>query len=205
MSDIKLNKLKILTATAGTAKTATPQTFEIHDIAMESTLSVAQLSRDQYKQIQETPGKKLNAEIAHDYASSLARQITREQMERQLHKTDKKRDKRALNGVAPTYEKLFEENWNSFCAQNDLNAIDSPAAYLRALYIFSGQLDSEEKYARRISAIRPDIATQQIDASSVFEPLPALQLVNRVLGDKIKKSPRARQRQDVSGDNVHTV
>lgn len=189
MSDIKLNKLKILTATAGTAKTATPQTFEIHDIAMESTLSVAQLSRDQYKQIQETPGKKLNAEIAHDYASSLARQITREQMERQLHKTDKKRDKRALNGVAPIYEKLFEENWNSFCAQNDLNAIDSPAAYLRALYIFSGQLDSEEKYARRISAIRPDIATQQIDASSVFEPLPALQLVNRVLGDKIKNHP----------------
>ncbi|WP_277760507.1 Tc toxin subunit A [Pseudomonas sp. A34-9] len=181
MSDIDLNKLKLLPDIADT------QTFKIHGIAMNSTLTVVQQSRDQYKQTQKTPDEKLNAEIAHDYASSFARQITREQMERQLHKTGKTRPKRGVDSVEPTYENLFKENWDNFCAQNDLNAIDSPAAYLRALYIFSGQLDAEEKPTRKISEIRPDIATQQIDASSVFEPLPALQLVNKVLGHKIKK------------------
>lgn len=39
------------------------------------------------------------------------------------------------------YQALFEENWDQFCDEGDIAAIDSPVAYLRALYLFARQLE----------------------------------------------------------------
>lgn len=125
------------------------------------------------------------------YASSPARQMTREQMERQLHKadktdeTDKTRNKRDLTKIEATYNNLFKENWGEFCAHDDIASIDSPVAYLRALYLFAKQFDAKAKPGRKITDLRPDIAEQKIDASTVFESLSTLKLVNNVLGRKI--------------------
>lgn len=130
------------------------------------------------------------------HASSLDRHITREQMERQLHKADKTRDKRDVSNFEATYNNLFTENWGDFCAHDDIASIDSPAAYLRALYLFAQQFDSKEKTGRNITDLRPDIARQNIDTSTVYESMPALTLVNYVLREKITNHEKNTNRKE---------
>ncbi|HWH89001.1 MAG TPA: Tc toxin subunit A [Pseudomonas sp.] len=183
MNEIEPDNFKKITNSAGT------DSLEIYNTTISSVLDVIRQSKQQYKNTLKDSDSKLFADKIHDYASSVARQITREQMERQLHKTESDRNKRDLSVTEASYNNLFKENWGIFCAQNDIAAIDSPAAYLRALYIFAGQLDADEKNERKIDTLRPDISEQKIDAASVFESIPALQLVNAVLAKKIQNHP----------------
>lgn len=121
------------------------------------------------------------------YASSSTRKTTREQMEIQLHKADKERNKRDQSKTEATYNHLFTEKWGEFCAHDDIASIDSPVAYLRALYMFAIKFDEDAEPKFKINYLRPDIIEQKIDTSSVFESLPALKLVNRVLNKRITK------------------
>ncbi|MEK1838929.1 MAG: Tc toxin subunit A, partial [Pseudomonas sp.] len=49
---------------------------------------------------------------------------------------------RAVEKQGPTYTNLFQENWDDACKVDSIAAIDSPVAYLRALYLFALQLES---------------------------------------------------------------
>ncbi len=42
---------------------------------------------------------------------------------------------------SPTYPALFEDDRDSFCPATSLAAVDSLAAYLRALYLFALQVE----------------------------------------------------------------
>jgi hypothetical protein len=98
------------------------------------------------------------------------------------------RDKRS---VAPetsaTYQALFNENWHQFCASSSIAAIDSPAAYLRALYLFALQLEQNAKGANavKLSERRPDLGALTINQHSVSGQVPMLSIVNQILLENI--------------------
>lgn len=42
---------------------------------------------------------------------------------------------------SPTYTHLFKEDWHLLCSASSMAAIDSPIAYLKALYPFAQALE----------------------------------------------------------------
>lgn len=100
---------------------------------------------------------------------------------------------RAVEKQGPTYTHLFKENWDDACKNDSIAAIDSPVAYLRALYRFALQLESSqssstEEKANRITLgqRRPDLAEMSIDQQSTFTAQPMLGIVNAILDQNIQ-------------------
>lgn len=100
---------------------------------------------------------------------------------------------RAVEKQGPTYTHLFKENWDDACKNDSIAAIDSPVAYLRALYRFALRLESSvsssaEEKANRITLgkRRPDLADLSIDQQSTFTAQPMLGIVNAVLDQNIQ-------------------
>jgi hypothetical protein len=102
---------------------------------------------------------------------------------------------RAVEQQGPGYTNLFKENWNEACKTDSIASIDSPVAYLRALYLFALQLESsasqsETEKASRIllEKRRPDLAGLSIDQQSAFAAQPMLGLVNSILNRNIQEA-----------------
>ncbi|SFW78508.1 Tc toxin subunit A [Pseudomonas sp. NFACC04-2] len=87
------------------------------------------------------------------------------------------------------YQALFEENWDQFCNEGDIAAIDSPVAYLRALYLFARQLEQlpASVQAARIALEerRPDLGKLMLDRQSAFATCPMLEIINDTLRSNI--------------------
>ncbi|OPG76581.1 toxin, partial [Pseudomonas ogarae] len=125
---------------------------------------------------------------AYDNASSHARQISRLYLEHQLcPSATKPRVRRSLDSDPTSgpisYQALFQENWDQFCKDGDIAAIDSPVAYLRALYLFARQLENSSTHARKIplEKRRPDLNTLMLDPHSALVARPMLNIVNDTL------------------------
>lgn len=102
---------------------------------------------------------------------------------------------RGLKGHGPTYTNLFKENWNDACKVDSISAIDSPVAYLRALYRYAHQLESSistdvgDKASRiLLKDRRPDLAMLSIDQQSTFTAQPMLKIVNDILDTNIQEA-----------------
>ncbi|MHC8331198.1 Tc toxin subunit A [Pseudomonas sp. LB3P25] len=102
---------------------------------------------------------------------------------------------RAVEKQGPTYTHLFKENWDDACKNDSIAAIDSPVAYLRALYRFALQLEScpstsaDEKNNRiPLEKRRPDLADLSIDQQTTFTAQPMLGIVNSTLDKNIQKA-----------------
>ncbi|PQP05592.1 hypothetical protein C5612_02835 [Pseudomonas frederiksbergensis] len=102
---------------------------------------------------------------------------------------------RAVEKQGPTYTHQFKENWNDACRNDSIAAIDSPVAYLRALYRFALQLESSasssaDEKANRITLAkrRPDLADLSIDQQSTFTAQPMLGIVNAILDQNIQEA-----------------
>ncbi|WP_258166644.1 Tc toxin subunit A [Pseudomonas poae] len=91
------------------------------------------------------------------------------------------------NATDAKYNRLFEENWQHYCASDSIAAIDSPVAYLRALYLFALQLERNARgeTAIRLVKRRPDLKNLHIDKSSVSTPVPMLTIINQTLLEHI--------------------
>lgn len=116
---------------------------------------------------------------------------------------------RAVEKQGPTYTHLFKENWDDACKNDSIAAIDSPVAYLRALYRFALQLESsssqlpDEKNNRiPLAKRRPDLADLSIDQQSTFTAQPMLGIVNAILDKNIQK---ALQTTDDKGKSTYEV
>ncbi|MGF6332793.1 hypothetical protein ABH909_005671 [Pseudomonas sp. BS3782 TE3695] len=116
---------------------------------------------------------------------------------------------RAVEKQGPTYTHLFKENWDDACKNDSIAAIDSPVAYLRALYRFALQLESsaaqtsDEKTNRiPLAKRRPDLADLSIDQQSTFTAQPMLGIVNAILDKNIQK---ALQTTDDKGKSTYEV
>ncbi|BBH31229.1 Tc toxin subunit A [Pseudomonas sp. St290] len=134
-----------------------------------------------------------DGEQAYDNASSHARQISRLYQEHQISSgANKSRIKHSLKAgstsVPTGYQALFEENWEQFCNEGDIAAIDSPVAYLRALYLFAGELENLSPHASRVTLAqrRPDLQALMLDRQSAFVTRPMLDIINDTLRSNIE-------------------
>ncbi|QOY69956.1 Tc toxin subunit A [Pseudomonas sp. OST1909] len=94
------------------------------------------------------------------------------------------RNKRSLPPeTSATYQALFKEKWDQFCSSSSIAALDSPTAYLRALYLFALQLEENTKdtNALKLSQRRPELKDQVINQHSVSSQVPMLSIVNQIL------------------------
>lgn len=203
MTEHKLETLKTRKQQTTTAHEE-DYVFEFHGIKIRSVFDVIEHSKEQYISQSKSPRTKQTGSIAtnkendisikagqlYDYASILARQISRAHMDRPVIEPTKTRSKRDFGEKPNSYMALFEEDWSRFCAPDDIAAIDSPAAYLRALYKFAGHLEtlSDLKANRTIDSRRPDLADLTINAGSVYEARSLYQLINNVLEKKIQQA-----------------
>ena len=100
---------------------------------------------------------------------------------------------RAVTEQGPTYTHQFKENWDDACKNDSIAAIDSPVAYLRALYLFALQLEccpsqsaDEKKHRILLEKRRPDLPELSIDQQSTFTAQPMLGIVNAILDRNIQ-------------------
>lgn len=138
-----------------------------------------------------------NGELAYDNALCYAVQIARLYREEQVtsdtsRPTFKRSGIRALVDIGPSYPNLFRERWDEFCKVGALAAVDSPVAYLSALYRLATTSLEEENTGDaskkiRLDVRRPDIKTLLIDQQATFKPLPMLDVANTVLSQGIER------------------
>ncbi|WP_448650296.1 Tc toxin subunit A [Pseudomonas fluorescens] len=94
---------------------------------------------------------------------------------------------RNKRSIAPktnaTYQALFKEKWDTFCSSSSIAAVDSPVAYLRALYLFALQLENNATGADALtlSQRRPELKDEVINQHSVSGQVPMLSIVNQIL------------------------
>ncbi|MEN2397584.1 Tc toxin subunit A [Pseudomonas halotolerans] len=173
-------------AIAADLKTALTQ------IGVTSVFDIARMSKAQFTQALAGLSD-VDGERAHDNATSHARQISRLYQEHRLSSgVNTPRSKRSLaigSASEPTgYQALFEENWDQFCNEGDIAAIDSPVAYLRALYLFAEELENLSPHADRITLAqrRPDLKALMLDRQSAFVTRPMLDIINDTLRSNIE-------------------
>jgi len=100
---------------------------------------------------------------------------------------------RALTKAGPTWQGEFNEDWDSFVKVGAMAAIDSPVAYLAALWAFIHQLEAT-KHAPEdpidpqrvlLDKRRPDMKSLLITRENTFTSRPMLQIVTQVLTDNL--------------------
>ncbi|TWC55258.1 virulence plasmid A protein [Pseudomonas sp. SJZ080] len=103
---------------------------------------------------------------------------------------------RSMTGEGATWQREFKEDWDSFVKVGAMAAIDSPVAYLAALWAFIHRLeathDDDEALNTSIDPTRillaerrPDMQELLISRESTFTPRPMLQIVTDVLADNL--------------------
>ncbi|RON40315.1 Tc toxin subunit A [Pseudomonas brassicacearum] len=167
---------------------------------------------------------KVDARQVYDNAQCLAAQISHLYREQQLSSGKKQllshsQGIRAIEDEGPTYTNLFRENWDEFCKVGAVAAIDSPAAYLRALYRFAQQLEtsatrsevkpvtgtettSDTSHRILLETRRPDLGALLIDQQSTFSQKPMLTIVNDILSTNIKNALKNTNDKDKS---IHSL
>ena len=129
---------------------------------------------------------------AYDLAVGYAAQLDflhREQDRSHSDNQPVKRTPAADLHPGPTYAALFEENWDTYCSAASPAALDSPAAYLRALYLFAQQVESTgQGTSRRITLDirRPLLKNLIIDNQSLTREIPLLSIVNETLNEHLE-------------------
>ncbi len=176
-------------------------------MGFESVFDIVRMTKEQFT-LELAEHTDADAGQAYDNALSYARQISRLYQEHQLSSGDANRRVRRSVGSdstsAPaTYQALFKENWEQFCEDGDIAAIDSPVAYLRTLYLFAGQLEKSSAHADKITLEkrRPDLKELMLDHQSAFAPRPMLNIVNDTLSSHI----RQHLKETGNTESVHEV
>ncbi|MGF6396845.1 hypothetical protein ABH905_000511 [Pseudomonas frederiksbergensis] len=159
---------------------------------IESVFDIAHMPQEQFAR-DLARHSDANGQQAYDNAVSYARQISRLYLEHQVSSGDAKRRIRRnadfeSKSVPATYQTLFNENWEHFCNEGDIASIDSPVAYLRALYLFAGLLENSSRQPEKIplDKRRPDLKELMLDHQSAFVSRPMLNIVNDTLSTHIQ-------------------
>ncbi|MGR3886331.1 Tc toxin subunit A [Pseudomonas sp. 1152_12] len=107
-------------------------------------------------------------------------------------------DQQQVNAPAPTRSKRdvesnvpsrLNEDWGNACHPDAIAAIDSPVAYLRALFLFATQLEKNGRGTKAkipLNQRRPDLKTLSIDHDTTFAQRPLLTLIDDMLHKQIK-------------------
>lgn len=157
-----------------------------------SIFDVVRLSKMEFAEVLNDIGEKESGQI-YDQALSHVVQLEFLHREQRDLLSDEERAQRAAATASQhgaTYTSLFPQDWNNVCTPESLAAIDSPAAYLRALYMFARELENTGKGQlpkTRLAQRRPSLMSMTVDAQAVNEQVPLLNLVNELLHGDIRK------------------
>lgn len=92
----------------------------------------------------------------------------------------------------PDWQNQFGENWQAYCQADSPEAYDSPVSYLTWLYrqaqMFEQDMNQAGGTVIKLAERRPDLAGMVVDNNAVNQEIPALQLVNEILGNNIASS-----------------
>lgn len=126
---------------------------------------------------------------AHAYETALSYTTQLQWLYDQQHvsaPTAPTRSKRELESNVPS---PLNEDWGNACHPDAIAAIDSPVAYLRALFLFATQLENNGKGTQAkipLSQRRPDLKNLLIDHDTTFTQRPLLTLIDDILRKQIK-------------------
>ncbi|RON10228.1 hypothetical protein BK659_05640 [Pseudomonas brassicacearum] len=186
------------------------QKFFEETLKFTSVFDITRLTEASLKEKLKSRTEKIDIGQLYDNAKCFAAQISHLYREQQLSSGTAQHHWhpsgiRAVEKQGPTYTNLFKENWDDSCKIDSIAAVDSPAAYLRALYLFAKQLEtsasqSNAEFSNRIllEKRRPDLATLSIDQQSTFTPQPMLQIVNDILNKSIQEALKSTTDKDKS-------
>lgn len=151
---------------------------------IHSILDIVRLSEEAFTE----QLKKYNDDDAHTVylkAQNAATQLETLFREQQVSPpASSPRNKRSIPPeTSAIYQALFQEKWDQFCSSSSIAALDSPIAYLRALYLFALQLEENTKDTRalKLSQRRPELKDLVLNQHSVSGQVPMLSIVNQIL------------------------
>ena len=162
----------------------------LHRLDLHSVFDIIRLSRSEFIE-QLARHCDDDGGLAYDNATGYATQIELLGRARQAG-ADSPRSKRDATPSAPagpTWSALFKDDWNGFCSTSSLAALDSPAAYLRALYLFALQVEQSGKGTQAkitLAQRRPSLKDLVISAENTTRQLPLLTLVNETLKEAVE-------------------
>ena len=161
------------------------------DAHLISVFDIARLSKKEFCNILTEFTTEEIAGNIHDQALSYAVQLEflHHQQNDSLSEDQRvKRQMSAQSANGATYRALFPQDSNQVCAPDSLAAMDSPVAYLRALYLFALQLEKTgtgNQPQKKLSTRRASLASMHIDANAVHEQIPLLNIINELLHEGI--------------------
>lgn len=133
-----------------------------------------------------------DADQAYEHAVSYAAQIEFHHREQQYLPTNQDRSKRMASTpeqYGASYTSLFEASGRNVCSNDSIAALDSPVAYLRALYLFALDVEKTGKGSaikNTLDKRRPTLKDITIDLHAVNHQLPMLTIVNETLHTHIQ-------------------
>lgn len=133
-----------------------------------------------------------DADQAYEHAVSYAAQIEFHHREQQYLPTNQDRSKRMASTpeqYGASYTSLFEASGRNDCSNDSIAALDSPVAYLRALYLFALDVEKTGKGSaikNTLDKRRPTLKDMTIDLHAVNHQLPMLTIVNETLHTHIQ-------------------
>ena len=184
---------QLLELTPDADEPAVQSSFESFVADGGSVFDLLKLGR---QQVVETFG--LHSRSAHmlmDRAQSLAVYTARQFREQRLV-THEPRNPLHRTGVqalvkdAPTFDDLFDPNWEDSSPPQSPDSSISPACYFVRLIILARELESRAESKNDLITLnmrRPDLDDLVIDSVSMFQIKPTVTLVNEVLESIIKK------------------
>ncbi|WP_409519016.1 Tc toxin subunit A [Pseudescherichia sp.] len=91
----------------------------------------------------------------------------------------------------PDWQSQFAESWQAYCQSGAPEAVNSPVSYLTWLYNQAMRFEQEmtgDGDIIPLSERRPDLGSMVVDNDAINQHIPALQLVNEILGNSIAGS-----------------
>ncbi|MFK7668751.1 Tc toxin subunit A [Pseudomonas lundensis] len=166
------------------------------DAQLFSVFDIARVSKKEFCNIlTEFTAEEMAGKI-YDQALSYAVQLEilhRQQNDSLTEDQRVKRQMSAQSAKGATYCSLFPQESNQVCAPQSLAAMDSPVAYLRALYLFALQLEKTgtgNQTKKTLSTRRASLENLKIDANAVYAQTPLLNIINELLHEGITKALR---------------
>lgn len=196
---------RLIEAPIGKDNTHTDVRTTLQRMGLNSVFDIMRMGKAQFA-LELGKHTDVDAGQVYDNAACYAGQISRLYQEQQISSSDTShRVRRSLGSntlsESTRYQALFNENWDQFCKEGDIAAFDSPVAYLRALYLFAGQLEKASPSTDKITLEqrRPDLKNLGLNRQSTFVAQPMLGIVNETLRTQIEAHLAA------TGKTVHEV
>ncbi|EJD7604904.1 hypothetical protein M2U48_000675 [Salmonella enterica] len=173
-------------------------TFDINGISpladYSSVLDIVRKPRTQFiREHKPALGRKREKiyDLAQGYANQIRRIFRKNTLTQTIQKNTLSRGSHNIQGLmknGPTWQNLFQDDWNNYCLSSAPEANDSPVSYLCWLYnqALSFETQMGDSNIISLASRRPDLPNLVLDDNAINQVIPSLQLVNEVLELAVK-------------------